>query len=97
MAQSSDRQRIERFGVARTIHAAIKAVVDDLIKRGVNDKHRIYIAHAFSMESVTMAIEQIKEKIHNADIETLLLAPAMITHGGPGSLVIQYILRDDEE
>lgn len=97
MAQSVDRQRIERFGVARTIHAAIKAVVDDLIKRGVNDKHRIYVAHAFNLEGVRMAIEQIKEKIQDADIETLLLAPAMITHGGPGSLVIQYILRDDEE
>ncbi|MBV1709091.1 MAG: DegV family protein [Erysipelothrix sp.] len=96
MAQSSDRQRIERFGVGRTWHAAIKAVVDDLVKRGVNAKHRIYVAHAFNMESVNMAIEQIKEKIHDADIETLLLAPAMITHGGPGSLVIQYILRDDQ-
>jgi DegV family protein with EDD domain len=96
MAQSDDRQRIERFGVARTWHGAIKAVVDDLIKRGVTSKHRIYVAHAFNMESVTMAIEQIREKIQNADIETLMLAPAMITHGGPGSLVIQYILRDDE-
>jgi DegV family protein with EDD domain len=96
MAQSADRQRIERFGVGRTWHAAIKAVVDDLVKRGVNAKHRIYVAHAFNMESVNMAIEQIKEKIHDADVETLLLAPAMITHGGPGSLVIQYILRDDQ-
>jgi DegV family protein with EDD domain len=95
MAQSADRQRIERFGVARTWHAAIKAVVDDLVKRGVNAKHRIYVAHAFNLESVNMAIDQIKEKIQHADIETLLLAPAMITHGGPGSLVIQYILRDD--
>jgi DegV family protein with EDD domain len=97
MAQSSDRQRIERFGVARTIHAAIKEVANDLIKRGVNDKHRIYIAHAFNMDGARLAIEQIKEKIQGADIETLLLAPAMITHGGPGSLVIQYILRDDQE
>jgi DegV family protein with EDD domain len=97
MAQSNDRQRIERFGVARTWHAAIKSVVDDLIKRGVSAKHRIYVAHAFNLESVHIAVEQIKEKIQNADIETLLLAPAMITHGGPGSLVIQYILRDDSE
>lgn len=96
MAQSDDRQRIERFGVARTWHGAIKAVVDDLVKRNVNSKHRIYVAHAFNMESVNMAIEQIRDKIQNANIETLLLAPAMITHGGPGSLVIQYILRDDD-
>ena len=96
MAQSDDRQRIERFGVARTWHGAIKAVVDDLVKRNVNSTHRIYVAHAFNMESVNMAIEQIRDKIQNANIETLLLAPAMITHGGPGSLVIQYILRDDD-
>ena len=97
MAQSADRQRIERFGVGRTWHAAIKTVVDDMIKRGVNAKHRIYVAHAFNMESLTMTVNQIKERIQQADIETLLLAPAMITHGGPGALVIQYILRDDQD
>ena len=97
MAQSADRQRIERFGVGRTWHAAIKTVVDDMIKRGVNAKHRIYVAHAFNMESLTMTVNHIKERIQQADIETLLLAPAMITHGGPGALVIQYILRDDQD
>ncbi len=97
MAQSADRQRIERFGVGRTWHAAIKTVVDDMIRRGVNAKHRIYVAHAFNMESLATAVEHIKERIQSADIETLLLAPAMITHGGPGALVIQYILRDDQD
>jgi DegV family protein with EDD domain len=95
LSQSNDRQRIERFGVARTWQGAIKAVVDDLIKRGVDSKHKIYVAHAFNIESVNMAMVKIKERIQNADIETLLLAPAMITHGGPGSLVIQYVLKDD--
>ncbi len=97
MAQSADRQRIERFGVGRTWHAAIKTVVDDMIKRGADAKHRIYVAHAFNIESLNIAIEHIKERIANADIETLLLAPAMITHGGPGALVIQFIRRDDNE
>jgi hypothetical protein len=42
------------------------------------------------------AIDMLVKRIQNADIEVLKLAPSMITHGGPGCLVIQYILRDDE-
>jgi len=96
MAQSANKERIDRFSVARTWDGAIKAVVDDLIKRGVSAKHRIYVAHAFNVESAKLAIEAIKSRIKNADIETFVLAPAMITHGGPHCLVIQYILKDEQ-
>ncbi|HBZ41805.1 MAG TPA: hypothetical protein DEO50_07980 [Erysipelotrichaceae bacterium] len=95
MAQSADRQRIEKFSVARTLGSALNNIVDDLVKRGVDGRHKIYVAHALNMENVRLAIEHIKQRIQNADIEVLKLAPGMITHGGPGCLVIQYILKDE--
>ncbi|HAO61232.1 MAG TPA: hypothetical protein DCQ90_04670 [Erysipelotrichaceae bacterium] len=95
MAQSADRRRIEKFAVARTLGGALNNIVDDLLKRGVDGRHKIYVAHALNMENVRLAIEHIKQRIQNADIEVLKLAPGMITHGGPGCLVIQYILKDE--
>jgi DegV family protein with EDD domain len=96
MAQSDDRQRIEKFSINRTWIGAINSIIDDLLKHDVNAKHRIYVAHALNPSIAKTAIDMLVKRIQNADIEVLKLAPSMITHGGPGCLVIQYILRDDE-
>jgi DegV family protein with EDD domain len=95
MAQSEDRERIEKFSINRSWIGAINSIVDDLVKHGVCDKHRIYVAHALNPEIVKSAIDRIISRIPKADIEILILAPSMIVHGGPGCLVIQYILKDD--
>lgn len=95
MAQSDDKLKIDKFAITRTWPSAIKSVVDDLVKRGVDIRHKIYVLHAYNLESANMAIQTIKERIAHADIESFVLAPAMITHGGPGCVVIQYILKDE--
>lgn len=94
MSQSEDRQRIEKFGIERSWNHAIESIVLDLVKHQVDSRYRIYVAHAFNRKAVLLAISVIRKHIANADIEQLLLAPSMITHGGPGCLVIQYILKD---
>lgn len=94
MSLSEDRKRIERFGIERSWNHAIESIVLDLVKHHVDSRHRIYVAHAFNRKAVLLAISLIRKHIENADIEQLLLAPSMITHGGPGCLVIQYILKD---
>lgn len=94
LAQSSDKLKIDKFAITRTWHSAIKCVVDDLIKHSVDFKHKIYVLHAFNSEHAQLAIDAIKESISKADIETFVLSPAMITHGGPGCVVIQSVLKD---
>jgi DegV family protein with EDD domain len=96
LAQSADRRRIEKFAVSRTWKGAIDAVVNDLIKRGVSAQHRIYVAHAQNLEAVNHVIDAIRKRIADADIEVFKLAPAMVTHGGPGCVAIQYILKDPQ-
>lgn len=93
MAQSEDRERIEKFSINRTWIGAINSIIDDLVKNRVSARHRIYIAHAINPEIAKIAQDQIVNRIPNADIEILKLAPSMIVHGGPGCLVIQYILK----
>ncbi len=95
MAQSDDKLKIDKFAITRTWPSAIKSVVDDLVKRGVDIRHKIYVLHAYNKESAAMAIQAIKDRITHADIESFVLAPAMITHGGPECVVIQYILKDE--
>ena len=96
MAQSEDRERIEKFSINRTWSSAINSIVDDLLKRGVSAKHKIYVGHALNSESAKLAIDKINSRIQDADIEMLHLAPSMITHGGPGCLTVQFILKDDD-
>jgi len=96
MFQSEDRERIEKFSVARTWSGAVTSIIDDLLKHGVSEKHRIYVAHAFNIEAAKTAVDALNRRIQNPDIEMMKLSPAMITHGGPGCLVIQYILKDEE-
>lgn len=94
LAQSTDKRKIDKFAIARTWHGAIKCVVNDLVKHGVDFNHKIYVLHAFNLQSAQLAIDTIKESIPKADIESFVLSPAMITHGGPGCVVIQSVLKD---
>ncbi|TFG83261.1 MAG: DegV family protein [Erysipelotrichales bacterium] len=92
---SANRERLEKFTVGRTWGGAIASIADEMKKRGINAKHKIYISHAFNFDIAKQEMAAIMAKIQDADIEILKLTPAMITQGGPGCLAIQYILKDE--
>lgn len=92
---SENRERLEKFTVGRTWNSAIASITDEMKKRGVSAKHKIYVSHAFNFDVAKQAMAAIIAKIQDADIEILKLTPAMITQGGPGCLAIQYILKDE--
>ncbi len=95
LVTSANHERLEKFAVGRTWAGAIASISDEMKKRGVSAKHKIYISHAFNLEVAKQAMAVIVAKIQDADIEILKLTPAMITQGGPGCLAIQYILKDE--
>ena len=82
--------------MARSWLGAIDAIVRDLLERKVGPQHRIILADAQNPEAVALAKERILTHIPYADIETLELAPSMITHGGPDCLVVQFLLKDPD-
>lgn len=88
---SQNRERLEKFTVGRTWNGAIAAITDEMKKRGISSKHKIYISHAFNFDVAKQAMAAIAAKIQDADIEILKLTPAMISQGGPDCLAIQYI------
>ena len=92
---SANRERLEKFTVGRTWSGAVTSIIDEMKKRGISAKHKIYISHAFNLEVAKQAMAAVVAKIQDADIEILKLTPAMITQGGPGCLAIQYILKDE--
>ena len=92
---SANRERLEKFTVGRTWSGAVTSIIDEMKKRGISAKHKIYISHAFNLDVAKQAMAAVVAKIQDADIEILKLTPAMITQGGPGCLAIQYILKDE--
>lgn len=94
LAQSSDKQKIDKFAIARTWHGATQTIIQDLIKNNIDSSYKIYVLHADNPSAADDAIQSIKDAIDEADIESFVLSPAMICHGGPGCLLIQYVHKD---
>lgn len=94
VTQTEGSQTLERFGFGRNWKRAINNIIEEMIKNGVSDKHKIYVSHAENKNAADIAEKMIKDAIENSDVEVLVLTPAMITQGGPGCLAIQYILKD---
>ena len=40
-----------------------------------------------------MVVNRLKEKFKKAENEILQLSPELITHGGPGCIVVQAVLK----
>jgi DegV family protein with EDD domain len=94
LAQSSNKLKIDKFALSRTWHGAIHTIVNDLIKKKIDSSYKIYVLHADNTTATNLAIDIINQAIPNADIVSFMLSPAMITHGGPQCLVIQYVRKD---
>lgn len=83
--------KIERFAIARTMSAAVDSVVDGMIRRGADARHRFYVCHGDNIKAALEAATRIKQRISGALVEVLLLSPAMAAHGGPGCVTIHHI------
>lgn len=94
LSQTPDKLRIDKFAITRTWRSAINSILDDLSQKRVDLKHKLYVLHAHNKEAAQLAQELIKERFKNIEIESFVLAPSMISHGGPGCLVIQSVLKD---
>ena len=91
MTQTPDGKRLDKFGVKRTMGAALKVVVDRMLEKQVGTNHKIYVVHAEAMKDALTAKKMIEEAIPGADIEIYELSPVFVTQGGPQCVAIQYI------
>lgn len=93
LTQTEDKKRITLFTVKRSRKKALEALIGHMKEAGVNGEYLLTISHAGALEDAKEILEKLKENFKGAAVEILQLAPTLVTHGGPGCVVIQAIHR----
>jgi len=93
LTQTRDRKRIMPMTVKRSWKSAVAAIIQRMQDAGVDEKYLVSVCHANTRERAQEVMAQIREKLQNVETEILRLSPALMTHGGPGCIVVQAILK----
>ncbi|MBR5251263.1 MAG: DegV family protein [Oscillospiraceae bacterium] len=93
LTQTEDKTRIKPVTVKRSWKTAVDAVIQRLQAVNVDSGYLISVCHTGTCQKAKAVIEQIKAAFPAVDIEMLTLSPALITHGGPGCIVVQAVKK----
>lgn len=93
LTQTEDKKRITLFSVKRSKRKAVDALINHLKEIGVNENYFVTVSHAGDKEEAQSICAKLKEHFTGAVPEIFKLPPSLITHGGPGCIVIQAIRR----
>lgn len=91
LTQSEDRKRISLMTVRRTWKASVGVIIKNMQERGIDDQYLISIAYADKKTLAAQVRQQIIDSFPRVETEVLQLAPSLITHGGPGCIVVQAV------
>ena len=93
LTQTDDRRRIKPIGVKRSWKSAVEVIIGRLQDIGVDEGYLLSICHAGTPEKAATVAEQVAQAFPGVEAEILELCPALITHGGPGCIVVQAIKK----
>ena len=93
LTQTEDKTRIKPIAVKRTWKTAVDAIIQRLQNLGVDQEYLISVSHAGTYQKAVSVLKQIKSVFSASETEILMLSPALITHGGPGCIVVQAIRK----
>lgn len=93
MTQTEDKMRITPFAIKRSSKKAVEAIIVHLKNIGVDDKFIVSISHAGVAEQAKGVCELMKSEFPGTLVEMFHLSAALLTHGGPGSIVVQAVRR----
>lgn len=93
LTQTEDRHRISLMSIKRTWKAALDTVRKSMQEHGVDENYLISVSYADKKEAAERILTQIRESFPKTENELLQLSPSLITHGGPGCIVIQAIRK----
>ena len=93
MTQTEDKKKITLFTIKRSWKKATEAIIEQLKSLGVDESYRIYICHGGDLGAAESVYAQIQADFMRTQMELLSLSPTMITHGGPGCVLIQAIKK----
>lgn len=89
LTQTKDKLRISPIGIKRSWKAAVEMIFQRLDAQDVGAGWLISVSHAGTPEKAQGILDQVRERFPQAEAELLELSPGLITHGGPGCIVIQ--------
>lgn len=90
---SEDGKTLEKFAIKKTEKGALKTVIKFFSERGVDERYKIYITHAGDLEKAKRYEALLREAFPKTEMEIIELSPVFITHGGPGAIAIQMIVK----
>ena len=93
LTQTKDKTRIAPIGIRRSWNAAVEMVLQRLQMLEDGKDHLISISHAGTRRKAETVMQQVRAQFAAAEIEILELSPGLITHGGPGCIVIQAVRK----
>lgn len=93
LTQSEDRRRISLMTVRRTWKAAAGIIINSLKEKGIDERWLVSVAYADKKDIAAKVCRQIGETFPRVETELLQLSPSLITHGGPGCVVVQTVLK----
>ena len=93
LTQTKDKTRITPVGIKRGWNAAVEMIMQKLQALGVDKDYLISVSHAGTPEKAERILRQVQERFIHSELELLELSPALMTHGGPGCIVIQAIRK----
>ena len=93
MTQTEDKRRITPFTIKRSKKKAVKAIVEYFESISVNQDYRITVTHGGAWEDLDWVLDCMKTSFPKSELESFLLPPSLITHGGPGCIVIQCVKK----
>ena len=91
MTQTEDKTRIKLVSIKRSWQAAVEQISQKLAAHGIDENYLLTISHAGAYDRAVVVMKQLKTIFKNVETEILELSPALITHGGPGCIVIQAV------
>ena len=93
LTQTEDKKKITPFTIKRSWKKATEAVLEYLQKNGVDESYVIYICHSGDLKAAETVAAQAKAQFPHVTLKLRSLSPSMITHGGPGCVLIQAIRK----
>ena len=91
LTQTEDKKRIKPLSVKRTWKSAVDVVIQQMQAKAVNGEYLISVCHTGTLSRAEAVLQQIKAAFPESATELLTLSPALITHGGPGCIVVQAV------
>ncbi len=91
MTQTEDKKRITRFCVKTSKKSALESIIQRFKELNVGKGYLITVCHGGVEKEAESTADILRQSFEEAEIETAILPPSLVCHGGPGCILIQAV------